>query len=69
MWGLFGVMMMHDCLPIWNIPNYVHRYMLVYVALGLGTQRWGSADFNGPDESACHAFMDRSALGGLGFRV
>ena len=31
---------------------------------GLGTQRWGSTDYNGPDQAACHAFMDRAILEG-----
>lgn len=30
--------------------------------LGLGTQRWVSADFNAPDEAACFAFMDKAIL-------
>ena len=29
---------------------------------GLGTQRWGGADFNSPDETLCHAFLDRAVL-------
>lgn len=34
--------------------------------LGLGTQRWGGADFNSPDEELCHALLDRGILeGGL----
>lgn len=28
----------------------------------LGTQRWGGADFNSPDEKLCHALMDRAVL-------
>ena len=31
--------------------------------LGLGTQRWGSTDFNAPDEQLCHRFLDRAVLG------
>lgn len=31
--------------------------------MGLGTQRWVSADFNAPDEALCHKFMDRAILG------
>lgn len=27
--------------------------------LGLGTQRWASADFNGPDEKLVFEFMDK----------
>eukprot|EP00913_Durusdinium_trenchii_P033986 g31813.t1 len=35
----------------------------LYVSeMGLGTQRWGSADFNGPDEALCHRMMDRAIL-------
>jgi len=30
--------------------------------MGLGTQRWGSADFNGPDEALCHQLLDRAVL-------
>jgi len=29
---------------------------------GLGTQRWASADFNAPDESLCHAMLDKAVL-------
>ncbi|CAK9089123.1 unnamed protein product [Durusdinium trenchii] len=37
----------------------------LYVSeMGLGTQRWGSADFNGPDEALCHRMMDRAILEG-----
>ena len=28
---------------------------IVVSEMGLGTQRWGSMDFNGPDEKLCHA--------------
>ena len=24
---MFGVMIMHDCLTMRTVPNYVHRYM------------------------------------------
>jgi len=37
---------------------------LVVSEMGLGTQRWGSADFNGPDEALCHKLMDRAILEG-----
>ena len=37
---------------------------IVVSELGLGTQRWGSADFNGPDEALCHKMMDRAILEG-----
>ena len=37
---------------------------LIVSEVGLGTQRWGSSDFNGPDEALCHKFMDRAILGG-----
>ena len=30
--------------------------------IGLGTQRWGSADFNAPDEALCHKMMNRAIL-------
>jgi len=29
---------------------------------GLGTQRWGGADFNSPDEKLCHEMLDRAVL-------
>ena len=35
---------------------------LVVSELALGTQRWGGADFNSPDEDLCHAFLDRGVL-------
>ena len=30
--------------------------------IALGTQRWGSADFNAPDEKVCHDFLDFGIL-------
>lgn len=37
----------------------------IYVSeMGLGSQRWGSADFNAPDEALCHQMMDRAILEG-----
>ena len=35
---------------------------IIVSEVGLGTQRWGSTDFNAPGEAACHAFMDRAIL-------
>ena len=35
---------------------------IVVSEFGLGTQRWGGADFNSPDESLCHQFLDRAVL-------
>ena len=35
---------------------------VVVSELALGTQRWGSADFNAPDEALCHAMLDRAVL-------
>jgi len=32
--------------------------------VGLGTQRWGSADFNAPDEKMCFKFLDKAILEG-----
>ncbi|KAK3278680.1 hypothetical protein CYMTET_13397, partial [Cymbomonas tetramitiformis] len=41
---------------------------VVVSEVGLGTQRWGSADFNGPERDLCHDFMDRAILdGGVNF--
>ena len=37
---------------------------IIVSEVGLGTQRWGSSDFNGPDEELCHKFMDRAVLDG-----
>ena len=34
--------------------------------LGLGTQRWVSADFNAPDKNQCFSFMDKAILEGGG---
>ena len=36
---------------------------IIVSEMGLGTQRWGSADFNAPNEELCHKFMDRAILG------
>lgn len=33
--------------------------------MGLGTQRWGSTDFNAPDEALCHAMLDRAVDAGV----
>ena len=35
---------------------------IIVSEMGLGTQRWGSADFNGPDEALCHQILDRAVL-------
>ena len=35
---------------------------IVVSEMGLGTQRWGGADFNSPDEALCHKLMDRAVL-------
>lgn len=35
---------------------------IIVSEVGLGTQRWGSTDFNAPDQAACHAFMDKAIL-------
>jgi len=35
---------------------------IIVSELGLGTQRWGSGDFNAPDEALCHKLMDRAIL-------
>mmetsp|Transcript_20003 Transcript_20003/g.60572 ORF Transcript_20003/g.60572 Transcript_20003/m.60572 type:complete len:375 (-) Transcript_20003:1074-2198(-) len=32
--------------------------------MGLGTQRWGSTDYNGPDEALCHRMLDAAVLDG-----
>ena len=37
---------------------------IVVSEMGLGTQRWGSADFNAPDEALCHQLLDRAVLKG-----
>ena len=35
---------------------------IIVSEIGLGTQRWGGADFNSPDEALCHKLMDRAIL-------
>jgi len=35
--------------------------------LALGTQRWGSADFNAPDEAMCHKMLDMATAAGVNF--
>ena len=35
--------------------------------LALGTQRWGSRDFNAPDEAMCHAMLDLAVAEGVNF--
>lgn len=35
---------------------------IIVSEVGLGTQRWGSSDFNAPDQPECHKFMDRAIL-------
>ena len=35
---------------------------IIVSEVGLGTQRWGSTDFNGPTEATCHSLMDRAIL-------
>jgi aryl-alcohol dehydrogenase-like predicted oxidoreductase len=38
---------------------------IVVSEMGLGTQRWGSTDYNAPDEATCHAFLDRAVQAGV----
>jgi hypothetical protein len=38
---------------------------VVVSELGLGTQRWGSTDFNAPDEATCHAMLDLATANGV----
>jgi aryl-alcohol dehydrogenase-like predicted oxidoreductase len=33
--------------------------------MGMGTQRWGSADFNAPDEALCHRLLDVATSSGV----
>ena len=33
--------------------------------LALGTQRWGGADFNSPDEALCFELLDRGVAAGI----
>merc|ERR1711965_333312 len=35
--------------------------------LALGTQRWGSTDFNAPDEAMCHRMLDLATERGVNF--
>ena len=35
---------------------------IVVSEVGLGTQRWGSIDYNAPDLATCHTFLDRAIL-------
>ena len=37
---------------------------IVVSEVGLGTQRWGGADFNSPDRELCHKLLDRGVLEG-----
>ena len=38
---------------------------VVVSEMGLGTQRWGSADFNAPDERLCHQMLDEAVDSGV----
>ena len=38
---------------------------IVVSEVGLGTQRWGGADFNSPDEALCHSFLDMGTANGI----
>ena len=38
---------------------------IVVSEVGLGTQRWVSEDFNAPDESLCHSFLDKATSSGI----
>jgi len=38
---------------------------IVVSEMGVGTQRWGSTDFNAPDEALCHAFLDKAVSCGV----
>jgi aryl-alcohol dehydrogenase-like predicted oxidoreductase len=51
-----------------KVQGIKHRRLggsdIVVSELGLGTQRWASADFNAPDEAECFSFMDEAILQG-----
>lgn len=51
---------------IQNIHGMKHRRLggsdILVSALGLGTQRWVSTDFNAPNEQECFAMMDEAIL-------
>ena len=38
---------------------------IVVSEVGLGTQRWGGADFNSPEESLCHQMLDVATASGI----
>lgn len=38
---------------------------IVVSELGLGTQRWGGADYNSPDEALCHRLLDVGTTNGI----
>ena len=38
---------------------------IVVSELGLGTQRWGGADFNSPDDALCHRLLDVGTANGI----
>jgi len=38
---------------------------IVVSELGLGTQRWGGADYNSPDEALCHQMLDFAVANGV----
>jgi len=38
---------------------------IVVSELGLGTQRWGGADYNSPDEALCHQMLDFAVANGI----
>jgi len=55
-----------------RIVNGMHQRSLgssgiLVSQLALGTQRWGSTDFNAPDEAACHQMLDIARANGVNF--
>jgi hypothetical protein len=38
---------------------------IIVSEVGLGTQRWGGADFNSPDEALCHKMLDMGTANGI----
>lgn len=52
-----------------TISGIEHRRLgnsnIAVSAVGLGTQRWGSTDFNAPDVDECHAMLDYATEHGV----
>ena len=58
----------HTIAPMMELRTRMLGFSDIEVSeLALGTQRWGSADFNAPDKAQCHKMLDLAVERGVNF--